>query len=106
MQFTSSFVMDQFSKMGGAQADMVMGPLPLTALTWLIVILLPISIMFSALALAVAALARSSKEGQYYLMPLLFTGLPLVMLPMIRESGCRPGRVRFRSPARCYSLEP
>lgn len=83
MQFTSSFVIDQFTRMGAANAVATMGPLPLSSLTWLIVILLPISTMFSALALAVAALAKSSKEGQYYLMPLLMGGLPLVLLPMI-----------------------
>jgi sodium transport system permease protein len=83
MQFTSSFVIDQFTRMGATNVGANMGPLPLSSLTWLIVILLPISTMFSALALAVAALARSSKEGQYYLMPLLMGGLPLVLLPMI-----------------------
>jgi sodium transport system permease protein len=83
MQFTSSFVIQQFSRMGATDTVAALGPLHLSALTWLIVILLPISAMFSALALAVAALARSSKEGQYYLMPLLLAGLPLVMLPMM-----------------------
>jgi sodium transport system permease protein len=83
MQFTSSFVIQQFSRMGATDAVAALGPLHFSALTWLIVILLPISAMFSALALAVAALARSSKEGQYYLMPLLLAGLPLVMLPMM-----------------------
>ncbi len=41
------------------------------------------SAFFSALALAVAALARSTKEGQYYLMPLLLITVPLVTMPMI-----------------------
>ena len=35
-----------------------------------------------ALCLALAALARSTKEGQYYLMPLLLVTMPLVILPM------------------------
>ena len=39
--------------------------------------------MFSALALAIAAFARSTKEGQYYLMPLLLISLPLMILPML-----------------------
>ena len=42
---------------------------------WLFVALIPLSCLFSALALAVAAMARSSKEGQYYLMPLM-SGYP------------------------------
>ena len=45
--------------------------------------LVPISALFSALSLAIAAFARSSKEGQYYLMPLLMISLPLMMLPML-----------------------
>jgi len=83
MQFTSTFVINQFASAGATDVVQALGPLPLSSLTWLIVILLPISAMFSALALAVAALARSSKEAQYYLMPLLLGGLPLVMLPML-----------------------
>ena len=83
MQFTSTFVINQFASVGATDVVQALGPLPLSSLTWLIVILLPISAMFSALALAVAALARSSKEAQYYLMPLLLGGLPLVMLPML-----------------------
>ena len=44
--------------------------------------LVPISALFSALCLALAAFARSTKEGQYYLMPLLLVTMPLVVLPM------------------------
>jgi sodium transport system permease protein len=40
------------------------------------------SALFSALCLASAAFARSTKEGQYYLMPLLLVLMPLMMLPM------------------------
>lgn len=58
------------------------GPPPALAPLWLTIALLPISAMFSALCLALAALARSSKEGQYYLMPLVVLTLPLVILPM------------------------
>ena len=46
------------------------------------VALLPVAAMFSAICLAVAAFARSSKEGQYYLMPVLMITMPLVVLPM------------------------
>jgi sodium transport system permease protein len=49
---------------------------------WLLVALLPISALFSALCLALAAFARSTKEGQYYLMPLVLVIMPLVLLPM------------------------
>ena len=49
---------------------------------WLVVALVPMSALFSALCLACAAFARSTKEGQYYLMPLLLVTMPLMMLPM------------------------
>jgi sodium transport system permease protein len=59
------------------------GPPPLAALGWLLLALLPISALFSALALAIAAFARSTKEGQYYLIPLLLVSMPLMMLPLL-----------------------
>jgi sodium transport system permease protein len=60
----------------------VLGPPPLLSVVWLLAALLPISALFSALCLALAAFARSTKEGQYYLMPLLLVTMPLVILPM------------------------
>ncbi len=59
------------------------GPPPLTAVLWLAVALVPVSALFSALCLALAAFAKSSKEGQYYLMPLLLITMPLAVLPMM-----------------------
>lgn len=56
-------------------------PPPLAPL-WLLLALPPVAALFSALCLALAAFARSSKEGQYYLMPLILVTMPLVMLPM------------------------
>src|SRR6185503_7886891 len=64
-------------------ASAVIGSPPLTAIFWLIVALVPLSALFSALSLAIAAFARSSREGQYYLMPLLFVTLPLMMLSLM-----------------------
>jgi sodium transport system permease protein len=58
------------------------GPPPPLAWLWLLLALIPISALFSALCLALAAFARSTKEGQYYLMPLLMVTLPLVVIPM------------------------
>jgi sodium transport system permease protein len=57
-------------------------PPPLGATLWLLVALVPMSALFSALCLALAAFARSTKEGQYYLMPLVLLTMPLVILPM------------------------
>ena len=58
------------------------GPPPSMAVVWLAIALVPVSALFSALCLALAAFARSTKEGQYYLIPLLLVTTPLVLLPM------------------------
>jgi len=58
------------------------GPPPASSAIWLAIVLVPVSAMFSALALALAAFARSTKEGQYYFLPLLLVTMPLVVLPM------------------------
>ena len=55
---------------------------PRLSLFWLILALIPTSALFSALCIALAAYAKSSKEGQYYLTPLMLVVLPLVMIPM------------------------
>jgi sodium transport system permease protein len=59
-----------------------LGPPPPLAFVWLFVALVPMSVLFSALCLALAVLAKSTKEGQYYLMPLVLITMPLVVLPM------------------------
>lgn len=82
MGFTGMFV---YSKMAGSAGGMAaaMGPPPLAAIGWLLVALIPISALFSGMALAAAAFARSSKEGQYYLIPLMMVCMPLMMIPML-----------------------
>jgi sodium transport system permease protein len=52
------------------------------AVLWCVVLVLPLSAFFSALCLALGAYARSSKEGQYYLMPLFVITLPLIFLTL------------------------
>ena len=52
------------------------GPEPLM---WLVILLLPLSALFSAVCLALATFARSTKEGQYYLTPLLMVVMGLTM---------------------------
>ncbi len=51
-------------------------------LLWSVLLVLPLSAFFSAVCLAVGAYARSSKEGQYYLMPLFLLTLPLIFLTL------------------------
>ncbi len=83
MGFTGTFIMSQMQRMGVSSSALDLGQPPLFALAWLTVAIVPISGLFSALSLAVSAFARSSKEGQYYLMPLLLISLPLMLLPML-----------------------
>ena len=54
---------------------------PLSALVWLVVLAVPLAALFGALSLALAMFAKSSKEGQYYLTPLL--------LVTIGRASCR-----------------
>lgn len=83
MTATGTFIITQLKRMGPTNLPLDVGAPPLFALSWLVLALIPISALFSALSLAIAAFARSSKEGQYYLMPLLMISLPLMMLPML-----------------------
>jgi sodium transport system permease protein len=49
---------------------------------WCVLLVVPLSAFFSAICLAVGAYARSTKEGQYYLMPLFLLTMPLVFLTL------------------------
>ena len=80
MAFTGLFVA---SRMGANAGLGGLGVPPMSSLVWLVLALIPISALFSAIALAAAAFARSSKEGQYYLIPLMMISMPLMMVPML-----------------------
>lgn len=56
---------------------------PTATVMLLLVAMVPLSVIFSGLALGVSAIARSSKEGQYYLMPLMMVIMPFVVLPTL-----------------------
>ena len=73
MAITGSFILSQLPNLG---------PPPSLAIVWLLLALVPVSALFSALCLALAAFARSTKEGQYYLMPLILVTMPLCILSM------------------------
>ncbi len=66
----------------GIRAQYLQGSLPVAALLWCVLLSLPLSAMFSAISLAIGAYARSSKEGQYYLMPLFLITMPLIFLTL------------------------
>jgi sodium transport system permease protein len=83
MALTSVFILGRIAHLDATAAPAAIGMPPWSAVVWLLLALAPIAALFSALALAIAAFARSSKEGQYYLMPLLLVTLPLMMLPLL-----------------------
>lgn len=52
---------------------------PVSSIAWVLVMLLPLAALFSALCLALATFARSNKEGQYYLTPVLMVTMGLTV---------------------------
>jgi sodium transport system permease protein len=75
----------QFSRagaaLGGSEAVL---PVPsMAALGWGIVLLVPLAAFFSAVCLALAVYARSTREGQYYLMPLTLVTMMLTFLSLM-----------------------
>ena len=84
MGMTGAFIVSRIALLGGgAPTQMAIGTPPVAAIFWLLLALAPLSALFSAISLAIAAFAKSSKEGQYYLMPVLMITLPLMMIPMM-----------------------
>ena len=79
MGITGAVVMQQLESLA-KMADV--GPPPLFATMWLGVVLVPVAALFSAICLSLAAFARSTKEGQYYLMPVILVAMPLILVPM------------------------
>ncbi len=67
---------------GSAAAGAAFGPPNLMAAFWMIVLLVPLSVFFSAICVALAVLAKSMKEGQYYMTPLYMVSLPLILLTL------------------------
>jgi sodium transport system permease protein len=51
-------------------------------LVWCAVLTVPMAALFSALCLALGVYARSTKEGQYYLLPIFLGTMPLVLFSL------------------------
>ena len=56
----------------------------------MIVLLVPLAAFFSAVCVALAVLARSMKEGQYYMTPLYLVCLPLIFLTLVPGDQAQP----------------
>ncbi|MBX6313795.1 MAG: CPBP family intramembrane metalloprotease [Isosphaeraceae bacterium] len=67
---------------GRERAEAIITPPSLSSALWMILLLVPLSAFFSAICLALAVLARSMKEGQYYMTPLYLVALPLVFVTL------------------------
>ena len=80
--FTGVFMIGRMMPEGSPLHEQL-GSVPVWSILWSLVVLVPLVAMFSALALSAATFARSSKEGQYYMMPLLILCMPLMMISMI-----------------------
>ena len=65
-----------------AAAAMIITPPSFEAAFWIILLLIPLAAFFSAVCLSLAVLARSMKEGQYYMTPLYLVCLPLIFLTL------------------------
>lgn len=63
-------------------AAIAFSPPSVVSVVMMIVLMLPLAGFFSAMCMALAIFARSSKEAQYYLMPILLVVMPLVVLTL------------------------
>jgi sodium transport system permease protein len=63
-----------------------LSPPTLQSAFWMLLLLIPLAAFFSAVCVALAVLARSMKEGQYYMTPLYLVCLPLIFLTLIPET--------------------
>ncbi len=69
----------------GARMAAVLSPPHPSSYFWMMLLLIPLAAFFSALCVALAVLARSMKEGQYYMTPLYLVSLPLILVTMAPE---------------------
>ena len=69
----------------GARMAAVLAPPHPSSYFWMMILLIPLAAFFSALCIALATLARSMKEGQYYMTPLYLVSLPLILVTLSPE---------------------
>ena len=67
----------------GGRRCRCIAPPTLQAAFWMILLLIPLAAFFSAVCVALAVLARSMKEGQYYMTPLYLVCMPLIFLTLM-----------------------
>ena len=67
---------------GGKAVEPLFGAPSAASAFWMLVLLVPLSAFFAAVSVGLALMARSMKEGQYYMTPLYMVALPLVFLTL------------------------
>ena len=81
MGFTGKHMFSAIAQGGSTPFGNIAFP-PFSSLIWVILLAFPLAALFSALSLSLAMFAKSSKEGQYYLTPLLMVTMGLTMFCM------------------------
>jgi|SRR5579883_2898255 len=76
----------------GIQAVLGFPVLNLPGLIGCVALGVPLAMLFSAVCLALGVFARSTKEGQYYLMPLILFAMPLAFWSMMPGAELSPGK--------------
>ena len=71
------------ARRSAAASSSVIAPPTMQAAFWMILLLIPLAAFFSAVCVALAVLARSMKEGQYYMTPLYIICMPLIFLTLM-----------------------
>jgi len=89
MGFTGKYMLSMAATGPLAKMGSLQPPEPL-AIMWMVILLIPLAALFSALCLALATFARSSKEGQYYLTPLLMVTMGLTVFCVASGVEIRP----------------
>ena len=74
---------NESARQSAAASSAVIAPPTLQAAFWMILLLIPLAAFFSAVCVALAVLARSMKEGQYYMTPLYLVCMPLIFLTLM-----------------------
>jgi sodium transport system permease protein len=74
---------NESARRSAAASSSVIAPPTMQAAFWMILLLIPLAAFFSAVCVALAVLARSMKEGQYYMTPLYIVCMPLIFLTLM-----------------------
>lgn len=78
MGMTGKYTLSVFGASRFGQLGDISFP-PATSLMWVVILAVPLCALFSSLSLAFAMYAKSNKEGQYYLTPLLMVVMGLTV---------------------------